>query len=231
MHPEYLSHALAFHRASQVTRSTLYGTDSDHQLPLYLPSDARVPFLGFCGTGYRSGGTVLLAINPGGGGDKYMARTPQDNEIVPRINAFVTAKPAVLSETFQDMCESYSTQVQSWNLWRILLPTLKACNTELEDICYLNLFPYRTARDARPSLRALNTAWISIVKPLLQSLQPTVLVALGKKAGKIAESVHSAPPELFVVPRTIGDSYLCDEAKQVLSTIQQCRTILENRLV
>jgi len=216
--------ATAFHRAAQVTRAALYGTQTDSQLPLHLQSDARVPFLGFCGPRYRRGGPVLLAINPGGGGDAYASRTPQDCELIPLLEAFVRANPAELPEAFERMCASYSAHAQTWNLWRILRPTLEACGTPVEEVCYLNLFPYRTAKDARPASRALTAAWTQVVAPLLQALQPSRLVALGKKSGGVAERFHREPPPLFVVPRTIGDTYVSEDAQRVLAAIRERAT-------
>lgn len=221
MLPPSSSLAPAFHRASRITRAALYGTQNDSQLPLNLQSDARVPFLGFCGPGYRKGGVVLLAINPGGGGDAYSSRTPQDSKLIPLIETFVAATPSVVPSAFERMCASYSAQAQTWNLWRIMLPTLEACQSTADHVCYLNLFPYRTAKDARPSARALNVAWLEIVAPLLKALQPSQLVALGKKAGSVAARYHQGPPQLFVVPRTIGDTYVSPEAEQVLTAIRK----------
>ena len=215
------SFAIAFHRAASVTRAALYETPNDPQLPLNLRADAVVPFLGFCGTGYKKGGVVIFGINPGGGGDAYASRTPQDNELIPLIERFVVAEASAADSAFEVMCTNYSAQVQRWNLWRILSPTLEACRTTIDNACYLNLFPYRTAKDAKPSSRALRVAWRDVVAPLLEALEPSRLVALGKKAGGIAERLHTAPPPLYVVPRTIGDTYVSADAKQVLAAIRE----------
>ena len=203
-----------------MSRETLYGTPSDAQMPRNLQADAKVPFLGFCGPGYRVGGCALLAINPGGGGDAYKTRTPQDEELIPLIEAFVSASGDGVAGKFRDMCQSYSAQVQTWNLWRILEPTIQACGSTVDEICYLNCFPYRTATDALPHTRARRQAWESIVNPLLSELRPSKLIALGKKVGNVAVQFHSEPPPRDIVPRTIGDSYVSAEAEKVLAEIQ-----------
>ena len=222
--PSTASFATAFHRAARVTRAALYGEQEDLQLPPNLHSDARVPFLGFCGRRYARGGPVLLAINPGGGGEAYASRTTQDAELIPLIEAFVASGPSDLFAAFERMFANYSAQVQTWNLWRILQPTLTACDVTIDLVCYLNLFPYRTANDVRPSALPLRAAWLEIITPLLQALHPSLLIALGKKAGSIAERFHSAPPPLFVVPRTIGDTYVSTEAEHVLAAIRERAT-------
>lgn len=217
-------YADAFHKAASISRATLYGSQCDRQLPAHLQSDARVPFLGFCGPCYRSGGVVVLAINPGGGGDTYSTRTSQDSELIPLIERFVASSGAQLRPAFERMCASYAAQVQTWNLWRILQPTLQAACIRLEHSCYLNVFPYRTAKDALPAVSARQTAWREVISPLLTQLNPSIVIALGKKAGRIAQALHIEPPRLFVVPRTIGDTYISQDARAVLDAIRARET-------
>lgn len=213
-----LSHV--FQASARVTRSQLYGASIDAQMPRHLQQDAKVPFLGFVGAGFSPGRPVLLAINPGGGGDAYTTRTPQDAELIPLLQAFVQAEGSEVATTFERMCSNYARQVGTWNLWRILHPTLQACRCTLDEVCYLNVFPYRTAKDARPSQSALQASWNLVIQPLLAELKPSMLIALGKKAGDVAARYHQGPPRLFVVPRTIGDTRVSPEARQVLDAIQ-----------
>lgn len=214
----------AFHRAANVPRSALYLTEHDPQMPAHLPDDARSPFLGFCGERWQPGGTVLLAINPGGGGASYQSRNPHDAELIPLIQEFKNSATDTAHSAFMRMCSSYQEQVQNWNLWRILGPTLEACACSLDQVCYLNIFPYRTARDAKPSQPALRNAWAHITQPLLASLKPGRLVALGKKAGNVAAELYTPPPRLFVIPRTIGDTYISEEAHVVLGQLRRDAT-------
>lgn len=220
MHRAFMPLVEAFHQAANISRATLYGCVADPQMPVHLQEDARTPFLGFCGPSWKSGGTVLLAINPGGGGDAYQNRTPQDAELIPLIRQFMSSTPQDAGIVFHHMCDSYRRQVQSWNLWRILQPTLDACGDSIDEVCYLNIFPYRTVGDAKPAQGALRQAWSLIVHPLLTVLEPGLVVALGKKAGNVAAKLHSPPPGLFVVPRTIGDSYVSPEAHAVLDQLR-----------
>lgn len=212
--------AAAFHRATRVSRETLYGSAEDSQLPQNLCADARLPFLGFCGPGYRKGGAVFLAINPGGGGDAYVARTPQDSTLLPLVERFVASTNEVAHASFDRMCESYLVQARTWNLWRILGPAAAACSARPEDLCYLNCFPYRTRGDALPSAHALKLSWQKVVSPLIAELEPSLLVVLGKKAGNLVARVYVGDAPVFVVPRTIGDSYISPAANEVLAAIR-----------
>ena len=210
----------AFHRAASVSREALYGLSEDAQLPQNLHADARLPFLGFCGPGYRKGGAVFLAINPGGGGDAYVARTQQDSALLPLIERFSDSPIEAAGAPFERMCESYLAQAQSWNLWRILGPAIAACNARAEDLCYLNCFPYRTRGDALPSAQPLRLSWQKVVSPLITELEPSLLVVLGKKAGNVVARLYDGDAPAFVVPRTIGDSHVSPAASESLVDLE-----------
>lgn len=210
-----------FLAAARVPRAELYGALGDDQLPKYLEEDARLPFLGFVGPKYAVGGVILLAINPGGGGETYQARTAQDAQLLPLIEQFLNSSPTNVSQRFKAMSTDYANQIHTWNLRRILFPVIDACGKELDEIAYLNCFPYRTAGDKRPRSHALDSSWRQVVEPILGALRPSVAIALGKKAGLAAEKNFRGPATLFVVPRTIGDSRISEEAQVVLQAIRE----------
>lgn len=212
--------ASAFQRSAGVSRAALYGTERDTQFPLNLAADARVPFLGYCGPRYAVGNPVLLAINPGGGTDDYQERNAEDRELIPLIEEFVRAKQGTRTHAFEAMSRVYMKHVQTWNLRKIVEPTLEACGKTVEEVCYLNLFPYRTRQNHMPSAKARYAAWANVVAPLLNELRPSLLIALGKKAGGVAAGFPQPTSRLFVVPRTNGDRYVCNEAKAVLEVIR-----------
>jgi hypothetical protein len=151
------SFAPTFQKAAIVPRAALYGTDSDPQLPASLLADARVPFLGYCGPRYSVGNPILLAINPGGGSDDYSERHAEDEELIPLIEAFVHAQGSATPKAFEKMCHVYMEHVQTWNLRNIVTPTLAACGKGVDEVCYLNVFPYRTRKNAMPSAKALSS--------------------------------------------------------------------------
>ena len=212
--------ASAFQKAASVSRAALYGIASDAQLPLNLVTDAKVPFLGYCGPKYVQGNPVLLAINPGGGGDDYRQRHAGDEELIPLIEAFCRASPEERGEALDGMSRVYMQHVQTWNLRKIVIPTLEACGKAVDEVCYLNVFPYRTRNNAMPTATARYAAWGNVVAPLISELRPKNLIALGKKAGGVAERRPIQNTNLFVVPRRRGDRYVCDEAKVVLAAIR-----------
>ena len=211
----------AFLRSARITRTELYEIENDRQIPINLVRDAHLPFLGFAGPRYKHGGVVLMAINPGGGGDAYMIRTAQDSQLLPLIELFLESDKASIQDRFLVMSENYSAQVKTWNLWRILYPVLQACNRQLEEVAYLNCFPYRTSGDRMPEARAIRNSWSMVVAPLLSELKPSIVIALGRKAGRVVEKYIQSSADVYVVPRTIGDSRISEEAKGVLSLLQR----------
>ena len=59
----------AFHLAALLPRSSVFS--SDELQPITAPDDANTAAPGWVGSAWRSGGTLLVGINPGGGGDAY----------------------------------------------------------------------------------------------------------------------------------------------------------------
>jgi hypothetical protein len=204
-----------------VTRLDLCGSLPDRQMPVHLSEDAQVPFLGFAGPNYRPGGVLLLAINPGGGTEKYIKRPPQDAELIPYILAFMASEPPVVESSFTAMSSSYMKQAKTWNLWGIVQPVLDACSKGPDEVAFANVFPFRTYKDHKPHSVPLRNAIIRITKPLVAGLGPSTIVVLGKKAGDALHAHSLALGRCFIVPRTNGDRYVSAEAMAVLAALRQ----------
>jgi hypothetical protein len=178
-------------------------------------------FSGYVGLNYVLGqGLLLLAINPGGGGDAYTCRIPEDEVFYPLLAQFKSATPTNVVTSFEQVNEAFARIVQSWNLWRILEPTLRAAGRRLEEVAYMNVVPYRTRGDKMPPIAARRTAWNLIVDPTIRLLAPRAIITLGKKAGSVVESLYSDDISTYCVPRTIGDTYISNEALTVHSQLR-----------
>lgn len=219
----------AFHQAASVTRAALYHPKTDDQLPKHMEEDARVPFLGFCGPRFVRGNPVFLMINPGGGTDDYVARHTEDEELIPKIHWFLEAPERERESAFAAMSYVHMQHVQHWNLKTVLQPSREACGKVVEEVCVLNLFPYRTRMNGMPRAHALRNAWISVIAPLLRELRPRFLVALGNKAGGVAAKHPTPGTRLFIVERTIGDRVLCENAKRTIEEIREAVATDERR--
>lgn len=177
-------------------------------------------FAGYVGADYRPGGTVLLAVNPGGGGDAYRTRSADDEVLFPLLQAFRDSDPDRAGPFFDVIASAFIDIVRRWNLWRILAPTLDATGAAIDSIAFLNAVPYRIRGDAMPRVTACAAAWEQITGPTLEFLEPGRIIALGKKAGGIMDRFYAGPADCFCIPRTIGDSYLSPAGNAVLDQIR-----------
>ena len=205
-----------FHRLAAIPREEIFGPDEPSTRPLNLPSDATTMFAGYVGKRYTPGqGIVILGINPGGGGDAYVARTAEDELFYPTLAEFKGAQSQHVLTAFERVNEAFVSIVQAWNLWRILAPTLEAAGRDISEAVYMNVIPYRTRGDKLPTAEARHSAWNKVVAPTLALLLPRAIVTLGKKAGAIVDALAPRHLERYCVPRTIGDSYVSEQARAV----------------
>lgn len=208
------------HRAAlgalRLSRREIFG-DADDQLPIAEPADAQLPQIGFIGSGYRRGGTVLLGINPGGGRDAYR-RTPEDARLLPMISALREGE--LSPRDVQEVFDLVAVTMRRWNLWRVVAPVLDACGEGQEEIAYLNWCPFRTRQDKMPRAGAMRRCLDAYLGPLMAELAPARIIALGKKVGTPLQRVRFGDADRVVIPRTIGDSYLSQDALVVLEDLR-----------
>ncbi len=210
-----------FHALATITREQIFGAAEPACRPLNLYHDVITMFAGYVGPNFVSGrGLLLLAINPGGGGDAYTCRIPEDEVFYPLLAQLKTAKPLEVVKCFERTNEAFARIVQGWNLWRILEPTLRAAGTRIEDVAYMNVVPYRTRGDKMPPIAARRSAWNLIIDPTIRILAPQAMITLGKKAGSVVQALYSGNLATYCVPRTIGDTYISDEALGVHSQLR-----------
>jgi hypothetical protein len=203
-----------FHTIANISRERIFGVADDGCRPVNLPDDAKTMFAGYVGKMFRpQSGLLLLAINPGGGGDAYVRRTPEDEVFYPLLAAFKAATPSAIMESFERVNAAFVPIVKGWNLWRILGPTLDAAGRTLDEVAYMNVVPYRTRGDKLPPVAARRAAWGLVVEPTLAVLKPRAIVTLGKKADSVVSELSTAGVQKFCVPRTIGDSYVSADAE------------------
>lgn len=206
---------------AKVTRQEIFGLLDPK--PLHLADDAETMFAGYVSTRYRAGNPLLLAINPGGGGDTYTVRTAEDRRFYPLLRQLRDADGAASLLPFEAINRAFAEVLPRWNVMRIVAPVLDATGATLDDIAYLNAVPYRTRGDKEPSVPAKASAWSLVTGPSIRALHPGVIVALGKKAGNVLDRFHEEEgPPVFTLPRTIGDRTLSAAAKAVLAQIPSC---------
>lgn len=213
--------ARTFHSFTAISREEIFGAHEATIRPINLLDDASTMFAGYVGAQYiPNSGIAILAINPGGGGDAYTARIPEDEIFYPLLSAFKGAASADIPAAFERVNESFAGIVTGWNLWRILGPTLAAAGKSISEVSYLNVVPYRTRENKMPPVSSRRLAWSRIIAPTLDSLRPRAIITLGKKAGSVVDSLSDGRCKHYCVPRTIGDTYVSDAALIVHETIR-----------
>ena len=214
--------AAQLHRNTRVSRADIFGPSDIRYMPIRYVEDAALMYPGYVGSKYRKEGTVVFGVNPGGGGDAY-DRHPDDEELYCAIRSLVRTKPQHLEKELSELNRIFERIVQSWNLWGIFAPTLDALGVQLNEVCYLNAVPYRTRENKKPPVPAQSESWRQVIHPTLELLRPAKIVALGKAAGQIVARFSTSPARTYVVPRTNGDTYLCQDAVDILQRIQEER--------
>lgn len=163
-----------------------------------------------------------MGINPGGGGDAYQ-RTPEDARLYPLLAKFRKSEAEAV-ETFEAINRECLAVIPTWNLFRIVKPTLDALGIEFAACAYLNAVPYRTRGDRTPSVSVKRACWDKILAPTIKLLAPAQIVALGMKAGDVVERFYEGPARCWTVPRTIGDTRVSPQAQKVLSEMRAAST-------
>lgn len=216
--------AEAFQRLLKISREDLYGVPNDKQTPLSLPAMAQTPYLGYIGSGYKPGGTVLVAVNPGGG-TAGQQRTAGDDALSATLIALRDGSIEDAAESLEAIQERNIDQIQTINLRRIVQPALEACGESLRSIALLNAFPYRTIENDPPMTRPFRRACANLDSILLPVLAPRRILILGLGRGREA-ALHLRAPEVHVVERTNGDRYVCEAAKELFQGLRSQSTQL-----
>ena len=209
------------HKNVQIEREVIFSIKSEYCMPIHLKDDARIMFPGYFGKNFNIGSTIVFGVNPGGGSDKRTQRHPSDYLLYPLLENFKQIENSKI-ETYQNINIKFPEILKTWNLWRIFEPTLQALDNNLTDIAYFNAIPYRTREDKKPPVIAQRNSFNLLIKPLLDLIQPEKIICLGKKAGEILNR-FTENIEIITIPRTIGDSYISQDAKEIIDKLSLTR--------
>lgn len=206
------------HKNVQIEREDIFSFKSVNCMPIHLTEDAKIMFPGYFGQNFNIGGIIVFGVNPGGGSDKRNVRHQSDHILYPLLANFKKIDNNKV-ETYQNINIEFPEILKSWNLWRIFEPTLQALDNNLTDIAYFNAIPYRTREDKKPPIIAQINSFNLLINPLLDLIQPSKIICLGKKAGEILNR-FTENIEIITIPRTIGDSYISQDAKEIIKKIE-----------
>lgn len=216
--------AKLWHEIAQIPQDDFF-VGNDNKKPENIIEDARTVAPGLIGANYRQGGIVLMAVNPGGGGDAYTRPSIQDAELYPLLRKFRDAgREDEMVSLHSDVQDCWMRMQKQFNIGQKLLPAvLKACNAAFEDVAYLNIFLMRTKNDQAPTLPMYQASWNLAVKRQLDILKPAHIILLGAKTGYAFERMGYSGSAVVhpCLKRRIGDTSLHPEAITVLENIQK----------
>lgn len=159
-----------------------------------IRSDDQLPQFGYVGSKYSAKRILFLGINPGNG--PRACRNVGDGFQMPLLERFVAA-PTV--ENFQRAQNAYREACQSWFIWgRECNELLALGGLQIDDIAFSNALPWRTASEAAFGRGVERLTAAHYVKPLLDELQPRIVVAVGKKVQRMLSETGSCTASLVV---------------------------------
>lgn len=211
----------AFHNTALLDREAIFENES--LMPITATSDARTPAPGWVGSKW-GGGTLLVGINPGGGGDKYRGN-PSDEELYRLLRAFRDAQSLdKQASEFEKLSQAWTHIQKSHNIWRIIEKIIDATGETESEVGFMNVLPFRTRMDKAPPSKDLQRAWDMVALPQIEALRPLRIIALGKKAWDVM-SRRKLPTDsrLVLFKRGIGDSYIPAESQEVLRNLARNR--------
>jgi hypothetical protein len=222
---------LAAKQVVEIGRSAFF-LEKEPDLPLgrsaLLSGDDRTPQFGFVGAQYHSTRILLLGINPGNA-PRNDIRTPEDARMMPAILRFAQ-NPS--EQNFTDAMRAYMSECQKWPVWkRHCAEVIGAGKISFEQIAYSNCLPWRTASESKFSEFVAKKTAELYVRPLIEELKPSLIVAMGKKrVAPILEMTGLSLPKLIIWNRSQALTEpvrweRANAAKEILEFVRLNRTL------
>lgn len=208
--------AKAYQTALRVSRAQFFEVNTS--LPVSLTDSAHIPYLGWVGKNYR-GGTVLIAKNPGGGGDSQVETTELDARVIARLKALRDSEAANASGLLDELTDAYHTQLPTIGMGVLLNRVLSRAGEKLDRVTFFNACPYRTRNDEKLGARMQRVSREVVAAPLLKALNPDTIIYLGVEVGREASKTLKAH-WTYVLPRAINDRQLNKDAEPVSAQLE-----------
>jgi hypothetical protein len=209
----------AFHATSRLQRTDIFSGNT--LTPVTAVEDAHTPAPGWVGDHWHKG-TVLIGINPGGGGDNYR-RNPTDDQLYKLLRKFRDTEESNRASAFSEVSSFWAFIQRTHNVWRVINAVLEATGESESEIAFMNVMPFRTRMDKLPSRVEIAAAWKFAAKPQLDALMPSRIVCLGKIAWDVLRRFDVVQHKIVLMKRAIGDSYIPPEAQETLRQLAKQR--------
>lgn len=199
-----------------------------------------IPQPGFVGRRYEQGGTLLLAMNPGGGAEGDTVHDCRFFEELGRFRASGTDDRLARFLTWNQVFEEVACTWQRYYA-NLLSPILKRLDGELADVAYLNVLKWRNRSEANKHRYTLyDLSWARHTLAQVAMLKPSKIILLGKGLGKwfvrritynqkanrwlIQASAGDLSVEIWTIPRTRGDLRVSDTTSAAIGQLpRSCR--------
>ena len=146
-----------------------------------IHSDDRLPQFGYVGSNYLAKRILFLGINPGNGPREN--RNVGDGFQMPMLKRFAS-EPT--EENFLRAQKAHHDACETWFIWgRECNELLTRGRLHMDDIAFSNALPWRTKSEAGFARSVERLAAEHYVRPLLDELQPRIVVAVGKKVERM----------------------------------------------
>ena len=106
-----------------------------------------------------SNGTLIIGINPGGGGYTYR-RNPTDERLYSLLRHLRDARDANEQlKRFEEVSAVWIGIQRGHNIWLFIAALLEATRETVDECAFMNILPFRTRMDAPAPIATLRAAW------------------------------------------------------------------------
>jgi len=184
------------HKISKLERSQVF----KGPLPNTRQDIAVLPRLGIIGSNYKKKGVALIGINPGSGeGRPEEVFTDRDTSLKKAFRNFQLKGDL---PTFQILNQTELNDMQYWPLDWAIQGALQRLNLQLEDIAFTNVIPFSTKNSARIRESEWRDAVHKYLSKWLSSVEPSLVIWLGKSAyDKALKYINNPEFKSYVVDR------------------------------
>lgn len=208
-----------FYATANLRRADVF-TD-DRLTPTSCVEDAHTAAPGWVGPDWAPGGTLLVGINPGGGGDEYRMN-PHDAELYGLIRKLRNASgQAAISAALVHLSAAWISIQATHSIRRVISAILESIGQNERQAAFMNVLPFRTRENKPARKEELRRAWEIATGPQVAALRPRRIVALGCKAyDALIAAGADREHNVILLKRAIGDSVITEHAKGVLAQLR-----------
>ena len=143
-------------KCAKLTREDVFG-EEDALRPRYKRKSVRweadVTAVGMVGKNYRTGGLVILSVNPSGGKKNYKSK-PESNRLYRRLKDFRNSDDVNLA--FKKANKAFIRDYPNWSITKNHYNKILEATTHIiSDIAFIHVVPFRTRDDKGSTMKKI----------------------------------------------------------------------------